>query len=165
MSRDLRRGAERFKLIWAAIAFLGAVEFAIATTPAGLIAARVLMGLGSSCYLMAPLALYARRFPPERFTVLAGIQLSIGTIGTLLVTAPLAWASATIGWRTTFLVVAGLVIACAILVAIVVREEGSDRVHSGSTETLRESLKGVLEVAHMPAFVPLFLMHAMSYSS
>lgn len=160
-----RYGPKRCMLVCAAIAFLGALEFAIATTPAGLIAARVLMGLGSSCYLMAPLALYARRFPPERFTVLAGIQMAIGTIGTLLVTAPLAWASAAIGWRATFLVVAGLVVACAGLVAVGVREDGTDRVHPGSGETTRESLKGVLEVARMRAFVPLFLMQAVSYSS
>jgi MFS family permease len=159
-----RYGPKRCMLVCAGIAFAGALQFALAATPAGLIAARVLMGLGSSCYLMAPLALYARRFPPERFTVLAGIQIAIGTIGTLLVTAPLAWASATIGWRATFLAVAVLVVACAALVAIVVREEG-DPAHPGGGETVRESLRGVLEVARMRAFLPLFLMHAMSYSS
>jgi predicted MFS family arabinose efflux permease len=160
-----RYGPKRCMLVCAAIAFLGTLQFAVATTPAGLIAARALMGLGSSCYLMAPLALYARRFPPERFTVLAGIQLAIGTVGTLFVTAPLAWASATIGWRTTFLVVAGLMAACAVLVAIVVREDGKDRVHPGSAETARETLNGMLEVVRMRAFVPLFLMQAVSYSS
>src|SRR3954451_15224190 len=159
-----RYGPKRCMLVCAVIAVLGAIEFAIATTSTGLIIARVLMGLGSSCYLMAPLALYARRFPPERFTVLAGIQLSIGTIGTLSVTAPLAWASAAIGWRTTFLVVAGLLVACAIMVALVVREERGE-VEAAHGETLRESLAGVLEVARMRGFAPLFLMHTMSYSS
>ena len=76
--------------------------FAIATTPASLIVARILMGLGTSCYLMAPLTLYARRFPPERFAMLAGLQLGLGSIGTLLATAPLAFAAATIGWRAAF---------------------------------------------------------------
>lgn len=159
-----RYGPKRCMLVCAGVACAGALQFAIATTPAGLIGARILMGLGSSCYLMAPLALYARRFPPERFTVLAGIQIAIGTVGTLLVTAPLAWASATIGWRATFLAVAGVMVACAALVAIVVREEG-DAVHPGEGESARESLRGVLEVARMRAFVPLFLMHVVSYSS
>src|SRR3954454_20020052 len=103
-----RYGPRRCMLACAAIAFLGTFVFAVATTSAGLIAARILMGLGSSCYLMAPLALYARRFAPERFTMLAGIQMGIGSIGTLLVTAPLAWASAEFGWRMTFLFVAAL---------------------------------------------------------
>jgi MFS family permease len=160
-----RYGPKRCMLVCAAIALAGTLLFAVATTPAGLIAARVLMGLGSSCYLMAPLALYARRFPPERFTVLAGIQISIGTIGTLLVTAPLAWASAAIGWRATFLVVAGVVVVGALLVALVVREDDPDHAHPARLETLRESLAGVAAVARMGSFVPLFLMNLMSYST
>jgi len=160
-----RYGPKRCMLLCAAIAFLGTLAFAVATTPAGLVTARILMGLGSSCYLMAPLALYARRFPPERFTLLAGIQIGIGTVGTLFVTAPLAWASAAIGWRATFLVVAGFVVVGAILVAIVVREDATDRTGTGKQETLRESLRGVVEVARMPSFLPVFLMNFMSYSS
>jgi len=81
------------------------------------------------------------------------------------VTAPLAWASAAIGWRATFLVVAGFVVVGAILVAIVVREDAADRTETGKQETLRESLRGVLEVARMPSFLPVFLMNFMSYSS
>ena len=160
-----RYGPKRCMLLCAAIAFLGTLVFAVATTPTGLVTARILMGLGSSCYLMAPLALYAKRFPPERFTLLAGIQIGIGTVGTLFVTAPLAWASASIGWRATFLAVAGLVVAGAILVAVVVREHAADRTETGQRETLRESLRGVLEVTRMPSFVPVFLMNFMSYSS
>jgi MFS family permease len=160
-----RYGPKRCMLLCAVVAFLGALAFAVATTPAGLVTARVLMGLGSSCYLMAPLALYAKRFPPERFTLLAGIQIGIGTVGTLFVTAPLAWASAAIGWRATFLVVAGFVVACAILVALVVREDSADRTDIGKRETLRESLHGVLEVTRMPSFWPVFLMNVVAYSS
>jgi MFS family permease len=160
-----RYGPKRCMLLCAVVAFLGSLAFAVATTPAGLVTARVLMGLGSSCYLMAPLALYAKRFPPERFTLLAGIQIGIGTVGTLFVTAPLAWASAAIGWRATFLVVAGFVVACAILVALVVREDSADRTDIGKRETLRESLRGVLEVTRMPSFWPVFLMNVVAYSS
>ena len=160
-----RYGPKRCMLICAAIAFLGTLAFAVATTPAALVTARILMGLGSSCYLMAPLALYAKRFPPERFTLLAGIQIGIGTVGTLFVTAPLAWASASIGWRATFLVVAGFVVAGALLVAFVVREDAADRTEAGKRETLRESLRGVLEVTRMPSFVPIFAMNVVAYSS
>ncbi len=160
-----RYGPKRCMLLCAAVAFLGTVAFAVATTPAGLVTARILMGLGSSCYLMAPLALYAKRFPPERFTLLAGIQIGIGTVGTLFVTAPLAWASAAIGWRATFLVVSGFVVAGAILVAIVVSADAAGRSETGERETLRDSLRGVLEVTRIPSFARIFLMHVFSYSS
>ena len=160
-----RYGAKRCMLVCAAIAFAGTLVFAIATTPAGLISARILMGLGSSCYLMAPLALYARRFPPERFTVLASIQIGVGTVGTLLVTAPLAWASAVIGWRATFFVVAGLVVLCAGLLAVVVREDGAHHGPAAKGETLRENLAGIAEVTRMRGFWPMFLMNVVTYSS
>lgn len=160
-----RYGPKICMLVCAVVAIAGAGAFALATTPTDLVVARVLMGIGSSCYLMAPLALYARRFPPDRFTQLAGIQIGLGTFGTLLVTAPLAWASATIGWRTTFLVVAGVMLAFGLLVAVVVRDGRGDGSPGAHHETLRESIAGVLDAMRMPSFVPLFLMHLTSYSS
>ena len=76
--------------------------------PAALVAARALLGFGTASFLMAPVALYARWFPPERFSTLAGIQLGVGSLGAIFATAPLAFATATFGWRTTFLGVGGL---------------------------------------------------------
>ena len=61
-----RYGPKACMLACAGIAALGALLFAWSTTATGLIASRVLMGIGSCCYLMAPLALYARRFPADR---------------------------------------------------------------------------------------------------
>src|SRR3712207_9527966 len=82
-----------------------------------LIAARALMGLGCSTFFMAPLAIYARRFPPEDFAFLTSVQLGLGTAGTLLATAPLASAAAAFGWRAAFAAVAALtaVVAAAVL--------------------------------------------------
>ena len=160
-----RYGPKRCMLVCAVIAAAGTVAFALATTPAALVGARVLMGLGSSCYLMAPLALYARRFPPDRFAALAGIQIGIGTVGTLLVTAPLAFASAAIGWRATFLVVAGVVVVCGLLVALVVRDDRRDAAHAEHQETLAESHAGIFAVARTASFVPIFLMNIVCYSS
>jgi predicted MFS family arabinose efflux permease len=159
-----RYGPKRCMLVCAAIAFAGTLVFALATTAAGLVFSRILMGLGSSCYLMAPLALYARRFPPRRFTSLAGIQMGIGSIGTLLVTAPLAWASAEFGWRMTFLFVAALVVVCGLLVAIAVKEAPAVDLHA-SSESLRESLAGVAQVVRLEGFWPIFWMQFVGYSS
>src|ERR1700712_2909734 len=45
-----RYGPKRCMLVCAAIAFAGTLVFATATTATGLVCARILMGLGSSCY-------------------------------------------------------------------------------------------------------------------
>ena len=56
-----------------------------------------MLGVGTAGSLVASLAVYARRFPPDRFATLTGMQVGIGTIGTLIATAPLAFSTATVG--------------------------------------------------------------------
>lgn len=158
-----RYGPKACMLACAGIAALGALMFAWATTAAGLIASRVLMGIGSCCYLMAPLALYARRFPADRFSTLAGIQLGLGTLGTLLATAPLAYSTAAIGWRLTFVAVAGMMLLAGLLVGVVVRDDGLAK--TGKRETLRETLAGLGEALRTPSVAALFTMQLASYSS
>ena len=158
-----RYGPRRCMLACAAIAILGSLMFALAASPVWLIAARVLMGLGSSCYLMAPLALYAKRYPPDRFATLVGIQIGLGTLGTLLATAPFAFAVAMIGWRLSFVAIAVFVLVATVMVAMVVREQRDDRPRT--RETLRDSLRGTLEATRVPSFWRVFAMQCAGYSS
>ena len=60
------------------------------------------MGLGCSTFFMAPLVIYARRFPPERFAGLTSLQMGFANIGTLAATAPLGRLGAAFGWRASF---------------------------------------------------------------
>jgi len=158
-----RYGPKICMVVCAGIAACGAVFFAMATTPFGLIAARILMGIGSCCYFMAPLTLYARRYPPERFATFVGVQYGLGTLGTLFATAPLALSVAAIGWRTTFIVVAlGMIVAGA-LVALVVREDAAPDTDKG--ETFRQSISGMMQAMRTRSVGALFFMHVMTYSS
>ena len=148
------------------VTVVGAVGFATATSPTGLIVARVLLGIGSCSSFMAPLAIYARRFPPQRFATLTGLQLGIGSIGTLLATAPLAFAAATIGWRGAFIAVALITLAAAaLLVALVVTDRVGSGARTGAHESLRDSMTGVLEVLRTPSVGRLFLIHLTSYAT
>jgi MFS family permease len=150
-------------LVGAAITVAGVLLFALATSPGGLTAARVLMGLGCSASFMAPLALYARKFPPDRFATLTGLQLGLGSIGTLLATAPLAFAAAAIGWRESFLAAAALTLLIGVLIALVIRDEGeaATRRH----ETLGEAIAGLRDVLRTPSLIHLFLMQCAGYPS
>jgi MFS family permease len=158
-----RYGPRTCMLVCAVIAVVGTLMFALATSPFWLIAARVLMGLGSSCYLMAPLALYAKRYPPDRFATLVGLQIGLGTLGTLLATAPFAFAVALIGWRISFVAIALLVLAAALLVAVAVQDDKADL--AMARETLRESLRGTFAAVRVPSFWPVFALQLASYSS
>lgn len=158
-----RFGTRICMLVCTAVVIAGTALFAMAQSGAVLILARVLIGIGSSCYLMAPLALYARRFPPHRFSSLAGIQMGLGTVGTLLATAPLALSTATIGWRMTFWAIAGVMVAGGALVALVVPGDGAGA--PGRGETLRASLGGTWAAMRAPSVTRLFLMQLAAYSS
>jgi len=160
-----RYGPKICMLVCAGIAAAGGVLFAMGQSPGMLIAARVLMGVGSCCYLMAPLALYAKRYPPQTFGTLVGVQLGVGTLGTLLATAPLAWSAAFIGWRASFLVVAGLMILAGTMVALIVREDEPTAGQGAHHETLAESIAGLRQALRTRSMGPLFFCHLAAYSS
>jgi MFS family permease len=159
-----RFGPRLCLLVCAAITVVGTVVFAYARTPGELILGRALLGLGSSSAFMAPLAIYARRFPPNRFATLTGLQLGIGTLGTLIATAPLAFATSAIGWRTSFLVVGGFTFAIGALLAIIVKDDGRPATQH-SSETLGESLAGILAILRAPSVGRLFAVNLVAYSS
>ncbi|MBI3436049.1 MAG: MFS transporter [Proteobacteria bacterium] len=168
-----RYGPKRCMLTCSVAVVAGALLFAAATSPAALVGARILMGLGTSCYLMAPLALFARQFSANRFAMLAGLQLGFGSIGTLLATAPLAFSAAAIGWRATFVGIAVVMLAAAVLIAIIVRDDPARDVHArdehshaeiAGRESLRDGLRGLVEVLRTDSVGRLFFVHVTTYA-
>jgi MFS family permease len=160
-----RFGPKRCLLVCAAIVILGIVVFATAGSAAGLTLGRALLGLGAASFLMAPLAIYARWFARDRFSTLAGLQIGVGTIGTLLSTAPLAFLVALFGWRTSFLMVGAFTVCVVLLVLIVVRDDPPGVHTPPRQETLGESVRGLLEAIRTPSIVRLFVMQLAIYSS
>jgi MFS family permease len=160
----LDRFGARQCLVWgAAIAVLGCFIFASAETPAGLMVGRAVLGLGTAGGLVGALAVYANRFTPERFGSLTGLHVGIGTLGTLLATAPLAYSAATIGWRHTFLVVAASAFVIGLLMLFILKNEGA--LARSRRESLRESLAGIIAVLRTPSVGRVFVMQLVSYSS
>jgi MFS family permease len=158
-----RFGPKRCMLVCTAVVIASALMFAWGRTPAELTAARVVMGMGTSCYLIAPLALYAQRFSPDRFAMLAGLHMGVGTLGTLLATAPLAFVAAAIGWRSAFVGVAAVMGVVGLVMALVVREP--PLVAPAKRETLAESILGIRAAMRIPSVGRLFLMQMATYSS
>ena len=122
-----RFGPRLCLIVGAAVTVVGAVVFAAAASPPVLILGRALLGLGTAGSLVASLAVYAQRFPPDRFATLTGLQIGFGTIGALLATAPLAFSTATIGWRGSFLAVGVCTALIGLLIALVLKDDGRAR--------------------------------------
>jgi MFS family permease len=122
-----RFGPRLCLVVGTAVTVVGAVVFAAAASPPVLILGRALLGLGTAGSLVASLAVYAQRFPPDRFATLTGLQIGFGTIGALLATAPLAFSTATIGWRGSFLAVGVCTALIGLLIALVLKDDGRAR--------------------------------------
>ncbi len=155
-----RYGPKRTMLATSVLTVAGTVLFALAPSASWLIAARALMGLGCSTFFMAPLVIYARRFPPERFAALTSLQMGLANTGTLAATAPLAAAVAVFGWRASFLAVAALTVVIAFfVVCIVPKDSGSAK----PKETWAAAFRGVAAALKVPSFWPVFFMHLTTY--
>lgn len=79
----------------------GAAWFALATEPAHVSQAMVLIGIGCSPVLMASYYIFAREFPPAKFATLAALMLGVGSVGNLFASYPTALAVELMGWRAT----------------------------------------------------------------
>jgi MFS family permease len=159
-----RFGPRLCLVVGAAITVVGAIVFASAANPAVLILGRALLGLGTAGFLVASLAVYAERFSPDRFATLTGLQIGFGTVGALIATAPLAFSTATIGWRASFLAVAAFTFVLGLLLAAVVKG-GDAPSASRRIESFRESLSGIFTVMRTPSVGRLFVMNLVMYSS
>jgi len=133
------------------LATLGGIVFTLAPTWPILLTGRVLMGAGFGVMLIGSMVVISRWFPPDRFSTLTAMVLSIGLVGNLIATTPLAWASQAVGWRPVCAVAVLFTALAAIAVWIVVRDAPPGHpFHARTTETPREMLQGLVEVLRNP---------------
>lgn len=155
-----RYGPKNTMLVTAALTVVSTILFALAPSASALIAARALMGLGCSTFLMAPLVIFARRFAPVRFAGFASLHMSLANIGTLSATAPLALSAAHLGWRETFLCVAALT---AVIGVSLVWAVPKDEPRSQGRENLADAFRGVSRALKVRSFWPVFFVHLTTY--
>lgn len=161
-----RWGPRPAMLATAALMIGSTILFAVSRNYAELAAARMLMGLGCCSFLMAPLALYAERFPPEKFSTITGIRIGGGSFGMLAATAPLAWLAGSVGWRNSFLTAAAIAAVMATCLFLFAREapEAAAR-RSRRRETLGRAVKGVAAATRLPGFWRMFFIQAAAYGA
>lgn len=160
-----RFGPKLCMLVSVGFTVLGCVLFGMANNAGGLVAARALLGFGTASFLMAPVALYARWFPPEKFSTFAGIQLGLGSLGAIFATAPLAYATESYGWRMTFLGVGVCAAVIGVLIWLIVTDDPPGVKSTPRRETLRESIAGIWQVIRTPSMGRVFMVQLSAYPS
>jgi MFS family permease len=99
------------------LAAAGCVAFSLATSFSGLLAARVLCGVGVSACLMAPLTGFRRWLTPPAQLRANSWMLMTGSFGMLASTLPVQWLMPLLGWRPLFWGLAALIVLSIALIA------------------------------------------------
>ncbi|SHE33372.1 Predicted arabinose efflux permease, MFS family [Loktanella atrilutea] len=133
----------------------GALVFALAQSPAQIIWAMALLGVGCSPVLMASYYIFARQYPPAIFATLATAMIGLGSLGNIAGASPLAWSVAAFGWRPSVMALAALSLAVALAIGVLVRDP----------ERLAVTTRGsVLDLLRIPALWPIFAMMFVNYA-
>jgi sugar phosphate permease len=137
---------------------VGSVIFGLAPGFGVAFAGRLLVGLGASVILIAWLRLATEWFRPEEFGTVAGAAQSVGSIGALAGTTPLALLVEQIGWRQGFVTIGGTTALLAVACFLIVRDRPDRR--EGEPRT-RPAQPGLGEII---AGIPSVLLNPRSWT-
>ena len=115
-----KHGPKKVVLAFLSFAVLGCLAFSWADSFHGLLAARVLCGMGVSACLMAPLTGYRRWFDVSTQLRTNSWMLMTGSLGMLAATLPVQWLMPIWGWRTLFVLLGVMIAIAMLLIALVV---------------------------------------------
>ncbi|MCK6450739.1 MAG: MFS transporter [Alphaproteobacteria bacterium] len=117
-----RFGPRRTVAALMGVAMAGCILFAGASSYLGLMAAQVLIGVGTAGGFMGGVMICARWFSPRRAAAMTGLMLGAGNLGGIVAATPLAIGLEAWGWRATTLALAAVVAADVGLIFLAVRD-------------------------------------------
>lgn len=156
-----RLGPRRTVPVIMMAAVAGAVMLANATTALGCIVANTLIGIGCSPIYMGALYYLGRTVPPERFGFVSACLLGFGSSGNLLAATPLSLATQSLGWRATFVGIAGATLVSAVLFFVMVRDPPQAVRPKGKANVLTE----LWQIVTLPRFWALMPLLLLGYAS
>ncbi len=120
----------------------GATASAFATGPESFLVGQLMLGIATSGMLMCPMTLAAKQLSPTQFGLWSGAILSIGNIGMLLSSSPLAFVVDRLGWRAGFWIsaIGGVAVALAVF-ALVPRQPAEHKDDSSPLSQMMEVLR------------------------
>ena len=153
-----RFGPRRSLLVLVGVALLGCLGFAAARGFAELLLARLVIGIGVSACLMAPLTCFRHRFSSVAQLRANSWMLMTGSLGMLSSTLPVQWLLPWLGWRGLFVAVAALLALAMAVIAWQVPPDEPTKVHHAQAGG-----QGYRLVFNAPAFIRLAPMGFVVY--
>lgn len=149
----------------AILSVAGSLVHATVTTPEGLIWSRFLMGVGHGGSFMAGIVLCSRWYPRERWSTAMSWVFGLSMIGVVLAGTPLALVSEWIGWRSAFVIMAGVSALVGIGFLVLVRDAPPGSVQMPHPpETLRAALGGFIAILKLPGLGRVLGLQAVAYA-
>jgi len=158
-------GARWTIAIGGAIMGLGTLAMAVAESTSPLFAGRFAVGLGATVTFIGTLKIAAMWFAPSHFGTLAAISATVGVLGSIVGTFPLAALVALSGWRSAFWLIGVVTIVLSLACAVIVRDRPEDS-HETTVPlpTFSEVVLGMFHVLQnrhtWPPFLAFFCFYA-----
>jgi MFS family permease len=143
---------------------VGSLAMAAATSTPLLFAGRLLVGAGASATFIGTLKIAAAWFPPARFGFLAAVSATVGVLGALVSTLPLAALVAGVGWRGAFGGVGIVTLAATAVCLVVVRDRPAVAAAAPAAPGFSAVVTGVTQVLRNPHTWPPFLVFFCLYT-
>ena len=150
-------GTRKTLTILGIIASCGNLLFSLSPTVSILALGRGLIGFGVGGFYISALKALAVRFNPKRYATLTGALTSIGHVGGVVASSPLALLTLSLGWREAFLIVF-LLIFLFVTVAWFVIKDNEDKLLKDKRSIKKDfgkilSNKQLLKIMPVPFFV------------
>jgi MFS family permease len=149
----------------AILGVVGALWHAVVRDGSELIAARFLLGLGFGGSFMSVVVLCSRWYPRARWATAMSWVFGLSMIGVGMAGTPLALAAGLLGWRMTFVIMAGVAAAVGLLFVWLVRDDPPGKVPvPHSSETLADALVGFFAILRLPGLLRVLGLQTVAYA-
>ena len=158
-------GPRRMVATGGAIMGLGTIAMGMAQHQGLLFAGRFAVGLGATTTFIGALKIATNWFPPSHFGTVSAITATVGILGSLVATYPLAGLVARAGWRGAFWLIGVGTVAVALLCWAVVRDRPRGSIDATPPlPPLSGVIGGMVEVMGnrhtWPPFLAFFCLYA-----
>ena len=146
-------GIRKTLTILGIIASCGNLLFSLSPTVSILVLGRGLIGFGVGGFYISALKALAASFNPKRYATLTGTLTSIGHVGGVVASSPLALLTLSLGWREAFLIVF-LLMFLFVAVAWFAIKDSEDKLLKGK-RSIRKDFGKILSNSQLLKIMPV----------
>jgi MFS family permease len=157
-----RYGPRRVQVVLMLAAAAGSALFALSDALPGLIAARMLIGLGFAGGLMAAIKAITLWYPPQRWGHVTGYHMTAGGLGAMAGTWPVQWSLSFVTWQGLFFWLAGACLLAGLIILLAVPERPNEQA-PGSIQQQFRAIGTVLGDGFFWRIQPLFTFQQFAF--